>query len=185
MRNNLSMMVAAGCLFMAAGPGLQAGEAKRSATVGEFAVRVSVALGYADLVPEAAATTLKSRGVDLGADLATTLTEGRAARIMADLGFEVVPPARPSAPVTVSRAGFLAATIGTTLPTAGPGAEAFGLAADPPAFLQCLQAPNTGLCIQCCVDSLPPRLATGAKSRLCSHICMFASPQPSLSSPQD
>lgn len=185
MRNMLSMMVAAACLSMTSGPDLQAGEAKRPATVAEFAVRVSAALGYEDPVPETAASTLKSWGVDLGADLATTLTEGRAARIMADFGFEVAPPIHPSAPVTESRAGILAAAIGTSLPKAAPVTEGIGFAAELPSFLQCLQAPNTGLCIQCCVDSLPPRLATGAKSRLCSHICMFASPAPSLSSLQN
>ncbi|HZM70684.1 MAG TPA: hypothetical protein VFB95_09995 [Candidatus Cryosericum sp.] len=185
MRNILSMIVAGGCLFMAVGPGPQAREASRPATIGEFAVRVSAALGYEDPVPDSAASNLKRRGVELGADLGTTLTEGRAAKVMADLGLPVVPPAHPSAPVTESRAGILAATIGTTLSTAAPGAEGIGFAAELPTFLQCLQAPNTGLCIQCCVDALPPRLAMGAKSRLCSHVCMFASPQPSLSSPPD
>jgi hypothetical protein len=182
MRNILSIVVAGGFMFMAAGPVPQAREASRLATVGEFAVRVSAALGYEEPVPETAAANLRSWGVDLGADLGTTLTEGRAARIMADLGMAVVPPAHPSAHITESRAGILAATIGTALPPQGPGTEGLGLAA-PLNFLQCLQAPNTGLCIQCCTDLLPSRLATGPKSRLCSHICMFASPAPSLSSP--
>jgi hypothetical protein len=181
MRNVLSIVVAGGFMFMAAGPGPQAREASRQATVGEFAVRVSAALGYEDPVPETAAANLKSWGVDLGADLGTALTEGRAARIMADLGIAVVPPANPSAPLTESRTGILAATIGTALSQTAPGTERIGLA-QPPNFLLCLQAPNTGLCIQCCTDLLP-RLGTRPKSRLCSHICMFASPAPSLSAP--
>ena len=183
MRKVLSMMVAGGCLCMTVGSSPQAREARRFATVGEFAVRVSAALGYEDPVAERAASNLNSWGVDLGADLATPLTEGRAARIMADLGIAVVPPAHPAAPVTEGRAGILAATIGTMLPS-GPSTERIDLAA-PPSFLQCLQAPNTGQCTQCCRDLLPPRLPTGTKSRLCAHLCMFANPAPSLSSLQN
>ena len=182
MRKVLSMMVAGGCLCMTVGSSPQAREAGRFATVGEFAVQVSTALGYEDPVAERAASNLKSWGVDLGADLGATLTEGRTSRIMADLGIAVVPPAHPSAPVTEGRAGMLAAAIGTALPSTGTSTERIDLAA-PPSLLQCLQAPNTGQCTQCCKDLLPPRLPTGTKSRLCAHLCMFANPSPSLSSP--
>jgi len=179
----LMMAVASAGLLVAAEAAPQAPNRSRPATIGDFAIKVSTALGYDDPMPDAAAGNLRRFGIDLGIDLGATLTEGLAARVMADLGYAVVKPLEPSAPVSETKAEFLAGTIATTGLPGVAVPEAIGLGGGSLAILQCLQSPNVGQCSQCCVALLPPRIPTGVGQQACSRVCRFNTAPASPSSP--
>lgn len=184
MRNIFSIVVVVGAGLIVASEAAPQPPAKiRPATIGEFAVQVSTALGYEDPVPEAAARNLRLLGVDLGTDFGAPLTEGVAARVMADLGYSVVQPLEPSAPVSENRAGFLAGTLASSGLPAGAVPEGFGPSNGFPPIMECLQSPNVGVCTQCCVALLPPRFPTGLGYQLCNGVCRFNTPPVSPSSP--
>src|SRR5262245_5520296 len=61
---------------------------KPAVTVGDFAVKVSSAIGQPVTTPAAAVQSLKSLGVKIE-DANARLTEGTAAKILADLGLRV------------------------------------------------------------------------------------------------
>lgn len=183
MRNSYLMMVVAGAGLIVAAEAAQPPMTSRPATIGEFAIQVSTALGYEDPMPEAAARNLRQLGVDLGADLSATLTEDVAARVMADLGYSVVKPTVPSAPVSETKAGFLAGMLATSGLPFSADPEAIGPSAGLLPILQCLQSPNVGQCSQCCVALLPPRFPTGLGHQLCNSVCRFNTPPVSPSSP--
>jgi hypothetical protein len=112
-------------------------------TVGDFAVRVAAAFGTEEPNASKAADALRSRGVDLSADLSAPLTEGTVARIMSDLGMKVAAPANPNAPVSDAKAGYLAGVIGTqTVPT--------GISIENGLPTQCLSSVDRGTCVECC-----------------------------------
>jgi len=146
-------------------PGTSANAGK--ATVGEFAVKVATALGYTTPDSKAAAEALKGRGVNLVADMSATLTEGEAARIMADLGMNVTAPANPGAAVSASMAGYLAGTIGAA------SLESLSLEIDLPEA--CLHSVNRGNCVNCCKDAVGPLPDNGNGTRSagkeCSKFC--------------
>lgn len=179
------LTLAAGCagLMVAVEAAPEPPRPRPPATIGQFAARISTALGDEDPSPEAAARNLRARGVDLGDDLGAALTEGLAARVMTDLGYSVVRPADPSTPISESRAGFLAGTIATVGLPGGLEPEGIGPSATLLPILQCLQSPNSGLCTQCCLGLLPPRFPTGIGAQICTRICAFNTPPPSLSAP--
>jgi hypothetical protein len=182
MRNHVvtSAVVCAG-LLVAVEAAPRAPEQSRPATVGEFAVRIAMALGHDDAAPEAAARYLRARGADLGADLGIPLTEGVAAGAMADLGFAVVTPADPSAPVSEARATYLAGAISagavssTDLP-GGIASEGIGPSASLAPILVCLQSPSSALCTQCCLALLPPRFPSGIGTQICTRLCALSRP---------
>ena len=184
MRNTLSIgvIVCAG-LLVAVEAAPQPPQKSRPATVGGFAVRIATALGYQDSTPEAAALDLRVRGIELGTDFDATLTEGVAAKAMADLGYNVVMPAEPSAPVSETRAGFLAGTIAIAGSPGEAGPAGIGPIVSASGIGQCMQQPNRGLCAQCCSDSLPPGFPQGIGMQVCQRICAFGNHPPSPSSP--
>lgn len=152
-----------------AAPGAPAAPAK--ATVGEFAVKVAGALGLEATDAKAAATALKGRGVTFAADLSATLTEGEAARIMADLGVAVVAPANPAAPLSAARAGSLVASIPTS-------ASIEGISPQDEGPTQCLSSVDRGTCVNCC------KTATGLTGKYCGHYCHAnVAPPPSPGEP--
>src|SRR6266850_1288293 len=61
---------------------------KSTITVGEFAVKVTRAIGQPVTDRSAAVQSLKTRGVEIG-EAKASLTEGMAAKILADLGVRV------------------------------------------------------------------------------------------------
>jgi hypothetical protein len=156
-----------------AAPGTPAGAGK--ATVGEFAVKVAVALGYTTPDTQAAVAALKGRGVHAISDPSATLTEGEAARIMSDLGMAVAKPSNPSAPVSSSKAGFLAGTIDMA------SVQAVSIeAVDLPD--QCLHSADRGTCVNCCkniVGQLPDNgNGTRDAGKECGHFCHANVPPP-------
>ena len=74
------------------------------ATVGDFALKVSRALGQQPADQAAAVAALKKAGVDLGKDLGAGLTAGRAASILRDLGLRVTDPKEPAAAISMAKA---------------------------------------------------------------------------------
>lgn len=96
---------------------------KSTITVGDFAVKVSRALGKPAPDQRAAVESLKSLGVKLG-DTNASLTEGMAVQVLADLGVRVS-TANPSSTLTPGKADQLAVVVAldssaaSTLPADG------------------------------------------------------------------
>lgn len=155
-----------------AAPGAPANTGK--ATVGDFAVKVAVALGYTAPDSKAAVEALKARGVNMGADLSAVLTEGEAARILADLGMAVAAPANPATTVSTAKAGFLAGTV------ASAATDSFVPELDLPTY--CLSSQNRGNCVNCCKDAVGPLPDNGGGTRSagkeCSKFCKANVPPP-------
>jgi hypothetical protein len=156
--------------FAAPGTSVTAGKA----TVGEFAVKVAIALGYATPDTKAAVEALKGRGVNLMADMSATLTEGEAARIMADLGMSVTSPTNPGATVSTTKAGFLAGTIGS--------AKLESIAPEVDLPTECLSSVNRGACVNCCKAVVGQLLNDQGNLRdagkECGHFCHANVPPP-------
>jgi hypothetical protein len=74
------------------------------ATVGDFALKISRAMGQQPADQAAAVAALRKAGVDLGKDLGAGLTAGRAASILRDLGLRVTAPQEPAAAISVAKA---------------------------------------------------------------------------------
>jgi hypothetical protein len=137
-----ALLVLALCAGLTASIAVAGSSAKAAkTTVGDFAVQVATALGDATPDAQKAAATLRSRGVNLSANLGATLTEGEAARIMADLGVAVAAPSEPSTPVSTVKAAVLA---GMMTNATGARTQADGLPT------QCLSSKNRGNCQDCC-----------------------------------
>lgn len=181
MRNRAFMVLAASaCLVLAAyaGPSTPAKAGKE--TVGSFAVRVANAMGETVTSPQAAATKLRARGVNLSNDLSATLTEGEAARIVGDLGVKVVAPADPSATVSSTKAGTLAGVIAAST-------EALVTPADLSLPNQCLSSVDRGHCVDCCIAAVGPLPDSGGGTRTagkeCSKFCAANVPPVSSGEP--
>ena len=143
----------------------------KGVTVGDFAVKVAAVLQYDTSSPQAAASALERRGVNLSADLSSTMTQGEAARVLTDLGISAVPPKNSSDPVTAQQAGTLAGLI-STLSTQST-------AAGPDLPSQCLHSQNRGICVDCCKAATscgPPPAAFDCNT--CSKFCHNNVPPP-------
>jgi hypothetical protein len=77
-------------------------------TVGEFALQIWRAMGRQASDQTAATIGLTRAGVDLGKDVNASLTAGRAAGILRDLGLKVTVPQAPGNRVTAARASQIA-----------------------------------------------------------------------------
>ena len=166
----LVLALCAGLTASVAVAGTSAKAAKT--TVGDFAVQVATALGDATPDAQKAASALRARGVNLSANLGATLTEGEAARIMADLGVSVAAPADPSTPVSTVKAAVLAGMM-TNATSARTVAD--------PLPTQCLSSKNRGNCQDCCKAATlcgPPPAAFDCNT--CAKFCKNnVPPQPS------
>lgn len=157
MRKAIVALVVGAALTVAVFAASADGPKNQVVSVGDFAAKVAVALGYEVPDQQAAVTALRDSGVDMSADLGVPLTDGHVARIMADLGMSVVPPANPSAPVSEARASALATAIGMG-PMAGSltSTEHHGNPPPPPTPpTQCLSSSSYTKCAVCCVSALP------------------------------
>jgi hypothetical protein len=172
----LAVSVALTAAAFAAGEG-----PKTTPTVGEFALKVNTALGNKAVSQKAAADSLRSLGVNLGADLGAPLTEERAAGILADLGVKVT-TANPKSPLSAAKADQLLA--GVSLSSAASVVPSNDLPT------QCLNSPNRGTCVECCkaavglIENIQGKLQDPGK--VCSNLCKSVLPpgQASPSEPQ-
>ena len=83
---------------------------KSTVTVGDFAVKVTRAIGQPVSDRSAAVQSLRTRGVEIG-EANSNLTEGMAAKILADLGLRVT-TTTPDSAVTAGKADQLATMVG-------------------------------------------------------------------------
>ncbi|OLD63367.1 MAG: hypothetical protein AUI47_09350 [Acidobacteria bacterium 13_1_40CM_2_68_5] len=119
------------------------GAQKPTVTVGDFAVKLSKALGTPVTDQRTAVDSLKSLGVQVGSNLSAGLTEGAAARILTELGVRTS-TSRPDSAVSAGRADQLAAVAGMSTSAASAVPDAIGLPT------QCLELRNRGQCNDCC-----------------------------------
>ena len=155
-----------------------AAPAQRDLTVGDFAVRLTKALGYADLDQEQAGQALRQAGVHLDSDLRATLTEGRAADIVRELGVPVQPPASPAAPVS---SAFTERTATAVALSAGAAPENFSPESLP---TNCQGLGDRQTCRQCCLGVLLPVVKMPLRAILiCTVVCDHLFPPPSASVP--
>ena len=150
---------------------------KSTVTVGDFAVKVTKAIGQPVSTPSAAIESLKSLGVKID-DANAKLTEGTAARILADLGLRVS-TANPGGTVTSGKADQLAAV-------AGLASSASSISPDSDLPTQCLNNFNRGTCVDCCKIALgcPNLQAQCEFSTPCAKFCKQV-PPPGQVSPSD
>jgi hypothetical protein len=149
---------------------------QRPVTIGQFAVKVSRAMGNASANQSVAVSSLKKLGVNLGTDLNASLTEGQAARIMSDLGLRVT-TAHPDSAMTSGKADQLAGM-------AGSASVASLVPADfliPPA---CLQQRNRGQCDTCCTNYLISINIDPNTTPACARACKVI-PPPGKQSPSE
>ena len=145
-------------------------------TVGQFAVKVSRAMGNASADQRAAVSSLKKLGVNLGSDLGATLTEGQAARIMSDLGLRVV-TAHPDSAMSSAKADQLAGMAGSVSIASVVPADV----TVPPA---CLQQRNRGQCDTCCTNFLISINIDPNTTPVCAKACKIVLP-PGKQSPSE
>ena len=176
MRKSLLVLTVSSALTVAAFA-VASNTQKSTVTVGDFAVRVTKAIGQPVSTPSAAVQSLKSLGVKIN-DANARLTEGTAAQILADLGLRVS-TANPGGAVSSGRADQLAAVAGLA-----SSASSISPATDLPT--QCLDNFNRGLCVDCCKTALGclNLQAQCEFSTACSKMCKQV-PPPGQASPSD
>ncbi len=150
---------------------------KPKVTVGEFAVKVTKALGNPAVDERSAVESLKSLGVQVQ-DVKANLTEGLAAKMLADLGVRVSTNS-PDSWMTTVKAEQLVAVVGLASSTPSSTTPL-----SPPN--DCLKLRNRGGCQECCkaamgcIDqSAPCDFASG-----CAKFCKAVLP-PGQASPSD
>jgi hypothetical protein len=156
-RKSLVVVAVSAALTVAAFAGSNNSQ-KSTITVGEFAVKVTRAIGQPVSDRSAAVQSLKTRGVEIS-EANANLTEGMAAKILADLGLRVS-TTNPDSAVTLGKADQLATMVGLAS-SAASVAPADGLPT------QCL-ALSKHDCRDCC------RAATNCNLALddgCAGVC--------------
>ena len=151
----------------------------KAVTVGDFAVRVSKALGKATPTQDVAVANLKSAGVDLGKDMSASLTERDAARILNDLGIKTT-TRTPEKQLSAAKADQLVGAIGQS----SVAASAVVTQDELPGV--CLQESNRGNCQGCCKVAFgctDPEAACDFAST-CSKFCKQVLP-PGQASPTE
>ena len=173
-----SYLVLAACAALTVTAFAASGNVQKSkVTVGEFAVKVTNALGNPAADQRAAVESLKSLGVNVG-DVSASLTEGVAARMLADLGVRVSTKS-PDNAVTSGKADQLVAVVGL----AGSSVSVLP-ASDLPG--DCLNNKNRGGCQDCCKAALgcDPGASQCEFGSECAKFCKSVLP-PGKESPTD
>ena len=150
---------------------------KSTVTVGDFAVKVTTALGQPVVSPTVAVKSLRTFGVKID-DANANLTEEAAAKILAELGLRVT-TTNPNGTVTTGRADQLAAVVGMA-------SSATAVKPSDTLPTECLDVKNRGTCQDCCKASFgctdpnaPCDFASGC-ARFCKDV-----PPPGKASPSD
>ena len=143
---------------------------KSTITVGDFAVKVTRAIGQPATDKSAAVQSLRNLGVTIG-DMNAGLTEGMAAKILADLGLHVS-TSSPGSGVTTGKADQLATMIGLSSAGVAP--------ADTELPKACLDSRNRGTCVECCKTALgcAPSPALCDFAEPCAKFCKVIKPGP-------
>jgi hypothetical protein len=151
--------------------------ARPKVTVGEFAVKVSRALGYPVDDPEAASDTLRMTGVHIDADLGAPLTRGRAADMMRDMGLPSTvsgDPAGMMSPTAADRAATSVALAAATMPPEVSTTQVTE---------SCASVGDRTSCYACCTSILSPKVRHPITAIIiCALLCSRLYPPPSPSS---
>ena len=154
------------------------GAARPSVTVGDFAVKLTRALGYNIDDETVAADTLRQAGVHVDPNLEAPLTESRAGDMLREMGVPSSSSGDPAAPMSPIAADRVA------------GAAALHLSAQADAFTpnpeteQCRGVGDRMTCYNCCFSVLSPKVKFPVVAVLiCGLICAKLFPPASQSSP--
>ena len=175
MRKSL-VVVAASVALAVAAFAASSNAQKPTISVGDFAMKVSAAMGQPVTDRSAAVQSLRTLGVKIS-DPNASLTEGIAAKILTDLGVRASTTS-PDSAVTSGKADQLAGFAGLA---ASPSvAPADGLPS------QCLSSGTRGLCVDCCKTALgcANLQAQCEFSTACAKFCKTV-PPPGHQSPSD
>jgi len=175
MRKSLVVVAASVALAVAAFAASSTAQ-KPTITVGDFAMKVSAAMGQPVTDRSAAVQSLRTLGVKIS-DVNASLTEGMAAKILTDLGVRVS-TASPNSVVSPGKADQMAGFASLAASPAVAPADGFPS--------QCLNSPNRGTCQECCKTALgcapSPALCEFASG--CAKTCKTVLP-PGHQSPSD
>jgi len=152
--------------------------ARPQVTVGEFAVKISRALGYPVDDPEAASNTLRMAGVHIDSDLSAPLTEGRAADMMREMGLPATVSGDPAGMMSPTAADRAATSVGLAAASVPPGFSTTEVAST------CTGIGDRSSCYNCCTSILLPKVRYPiAAILICAFLCARLYPPPSPSSP--
>src|SRR6185295_5570346 len=107
MKNSRWLVLPALMLILSVLPARAASQ-NGTATVGDFALQIWRAMGRQATDQAAAALGISRAGVDLGRDVNASLTAGRAASMLRDLGLKVADPQAPGNRISAARASQIA-----------------------------------------------------------------------------
>jgi hypothetical protein len=177
-----SRLVALSTLLSLTSLAVPAAPSSKGVTVGDFAVKVTRALGYPEANRETASQNLRLAGVHLEANLDTPLTEGRAADYMRELGVQATVSGNPATPMSDSRADQAAASVALS---AAMQADSFSTSGSTGGTTACMGMDTRMACDQCCLGILLPRTKFPLRAVLfCAVICArIFPPPPSVSGP--
>jgi hypothetical protein len=152
--------------------------ARPKVTVGEFAVKISRALGYPADDPEVASNTLRMAGVHIDADLSVPLTEGRAADMMREMGLPTTVSGNPASVMSPTAADRAATSVAIAAASVPPGFSTTEVTTT------CTGVGDRTSCYNCCTSILLPKVRYPiAAILICALLCARLFPPPSPSSP--
>jgi len=175
MRKSLVVVAASVALAVAAFAASSTAQ-KPTITVGDFAMKVSAAMGQPVTDRSAAVQSLRTLGVKIS-DANASLTEGMAAKILTDLGVRVS-TASPNSAVTPGKVEQFAgmARLSSAAASAVPQASL---------PTQCLELRNRGQCDTCCTNALGCDVNSApCAGGVCAKFCKSVLP-PGHQSPSD
>lgn len=178
-----SRLVALSTMLSLTSLAVPAAPSAKAVTVGDFAVKVTRALGYPETDSETAARNLRLAGVHLEADLGAPLTEGRAADYMRELGVEATVSGNPATPLSEARVNQAATAIALSV---AEQPESFSTQGDTGGIPSACMGMDTRMqCNQCCLGILLPRSKFPVRAILiCAVLCARVfPPSPSASVP--
>ncbi|HUD71630.1 MAG TPA: hypothetical protein VMQ62_06670 [Dongiaceae bacterium] len=155
------------------------GATRPAVTVGDFAVKLTRALGYNVDDESVAADTLRQAGVHIDADLGAPLTESRAGDMLREMGVPSSSSGDPSAIMSAVGADRAAGAAALQL-----SSQADGFTPGPETE-QCRNVGDRPTCYNCCFSVLSPRVKFPIVAVLvCGLVCSRLFPPPSPSSPR-
>jgi len=150
--------------------------ARPKVTVGDFAVKVSRALGYPVDDPEAASNTLRMAGVHIDADLGVALTEGRAADMMREMGLPATVSGDPASMMSPTAAERAATSVALAAASVPPEVSTTQVTES------CASVGDRASCYACCVSIVSPKVRHPIAAILvCALLCSRLYPPPSPS----
>jgi len=161
--------------------GASAAPPPKPATVGFFAEKLALQLGFQPKSAIEARELLAGAGVTFEAGLDEPLTTGRALALLSDLGLDGKSAGDPSLPISPGASERLAGLVASGILAQGGAPPPKPEGSLPPTC----QAMEKSLCFQCCIASLGPFSAVPQRAiDLCNSSCtLLGAPPASTSTP--